>query len=189
MVKNYSDDWTDNDFDFVVNSAYLESEQIQNFINDVENYIDMSGIKDYDDLRHRLELFFRKKSTNEPYKHQVDIFAEYYGIERGRKETRKPVKEMKREKLEKKRKAKPVPKTYRDERNIERVEVVLIHDRKLNQHFREPVFYEVVTVKGIATNQKREVIHQKHIPWHMVSKGYKYVVRDKQTGRFVKWVK
>jgi len=97
MVKNYSDDWTDNDFDFVVNSAYLESEQ--------------------------------------------------------------------------------------------RVEVVLIHDRKLNQHFREPVFYEVVTVKGIATNQKREVIHQKHIPWHMVSKGYKYVVRDKQTGRFVKWVK
>lgn len=171
-----------NDTDvYYVSQDYLNEPHIKDFINDVESYIDMSEIDSYADLEKRLRRFFRKKGSNEPYKHQIDIFAQFYGIS--------PKKKTKRQKQYERVISKPqVEPSIRDGRQ----ERAKIRDEKEGRVYIEPILKADVKMryKGKTTFHKnREVIQQRHIPDRMAKKGYKYVLRDRKTGRYIKWVK
>lgn len=183
-------DFEADDFTFQVSEFYLGEEHIEKFINDVESYIDMEDIKDYQDLKNRLSKFFAKKNSKEPYKHQVDIFATKYGLKKPKEIVDRVA--IKRQRMKTKKALQRRPKTYYED-GVQRIEKAKIKDKKENKIYLEPVYFEVVKMtdhkKKESLFQEREVIYERHIPWFMVKKGYQYRVRDKKTGRIVKWVK
>lgn len=164
-----------NDTDiYFVSPDYFSQPHIQRFINDVENFVDMSNIDSYGDLEKRLKRFFRKKGSNEPYKHQVDVFAQFYNI--------KPT-------------AITRPKTKGEVRQVFKDDVpqlARIYSRKEQRTYLEPIVYMDIVMKYKGETKSyinREVVLERHIPDNMVKCGYQYRVRDRETGRIVKWMK